>query len=71
MTPDYLKTKNMAQKLGYSTDFLLNNRNLLFFEGEHFFTKDNRIDWKVSRMIAWVENLDASTQVLEILRRVS
>jgi len=71
MTPDYLKTKDMARKLGYSSDFLLKNRNLLFFEGEHFFPKDNRIDWKVSIMIAWVENLYASTQVLEILRRVS
>ena len=71
MTPKYLKTKTMAQMIGYSPDFLLNNRELIFFEDEHYFTKDKRINWKVSKMIEWVENRDVSAQALEILEMVS
>ena len=71
MTPIYLKTKDMARMIGYSSDFLLNNRDILFFESDHYFTKTNRIDWKVSKITAWVENQEVSAQVDEILRRVS
>jgi len=71
MTPLYLKTKQMAQMIGYSPDFLLNNRELIFFEGEHYFTKNKRIDWKVSKVIEWVENRNVSAQVNSILEMVS
>lgn len=71
MTPLYLKTKQMAQLIGYSSDFLLNNRELVFFESEHYFTKNKRINWKVSKMIDWVENRDISTKANTILEMVS
>lgn len=71
MTPMYLKTKEMAQVIGYSSDFLLNNRNLLFFEDEHYFTKNKRINWKVSKMIDWVENRNVSPKANAILEMVS
>lgn len=71
MTPDYLKTKDMAQKLGYSSDFLLSNREILFFEGEHYFPKERRIDWKISKMEEWVENRNIPAQALEILDMIS
>jgi len=67
----YLKTKEMAKKLGYSTDFLLNNRELIFLKGEHYFPKKKRINWKVDKMIEWIENRNLSIQALEILERVS
>ena len=67
----YMKTKAMAKSLGYSADFLLNNRGLIFFEGEHYFTKDKRINWKVDKMVDWIENRNVSIQALEILERVS
>ena len=68
----YMKTRTMAKSLGYSSDFLLNNRELIFFEGEHYFTKDRRINWKINAMTDWIENrTTVSTQVLEILQMVS
>ncbi len=71
MTPMYLKTKQMAEMIGYSPDFLLNNRDLLFFEGEHYFTKNRRINWKVSKVIDWVENREVSSKALQMLERIS
>lgn len=71
MTSTYLKTTAMAKYLGYSKDFLLKNKGLIFFEGEHYFSKDNRIDWKVPTMEAWIENKCISAQALEILEMVS
>ena len=67
----YLKTKEMAKSLGYSADFLLNNRGLIFFEGEHYFPKNKRINWKVNKMVDWIENRNVSIQALDILERVS
>lgn len=67
----YLRTKMMAQKLGYSADFLLSQREVLFFEGEHYFCQDKRINWKIEKMTEWIENKSISIQALEILERVS
>ena len=67
----YVKTKTMAEYLGYSSDFLLNNREIIFFEGEHYFPQDKRINWKISAMQNWIENKSVSTQAQEILKMVS
>ena len=67
----YVKTTVMAKTLGYSSDFLLNNRGIIFFEGEHYFPQGKRINWKVSTMTAWIENKNLSTQAQEILKMVS
>lgn len=69
--PLYLKTNDMAKLIGYSGDFLLKNRDLFFFEGIHYFPKEKRIDWKVSKMIEWVENQTMSDQAKQILDMVS
>lgn len=66
-----MKTKQIAEILGYSSDFLLNNRDILFFEGEHYFTQNSRINWKISKMTDWIENRNVSTQAQEILKMVS
>jgi len=67
----YLKTNAMAKLIGYSGDYLLKNREVLFFEGVHYFPKEKRLDWKVSKMIEWVENQNLSTQAKNILDLVS
>ncbi len=67
----YVKTKFMGEILGYSPDFLLNNREILFFEGEHYFPQGKRINWKISAMQNWIENKSVSTQAQEILKMVS
>ncbi len=67
----YMKTKTMAKCLGYSADFLLNNRGIIFFEGEHYFTQDKRINWKIITMTDWIENRTVSNQAQEILKMVS
>jgi len=59
---EYLKTKDMAKHIGYSADYLLNNRGSLFTKGIHFFPKEKRIDWKVSKMVEWVEGGNLSSQ---------
>ena len=69
--PLYLKTNDMAKHIGYSGDYLLNNRNVLFFESIHYFPKPKRIDWKVSKMIEWIENKNLSDKAKEILDMVS
>ena len=71
MENTYMKTTHIAKVLGYSSDFLLNNRGIIFFEGEHYFTKERRIDWKISKMQEWIENRSLSTQSEEILKLVS
>ena len=67
----YMKTSHMAKVLGYSSDFLLNNRGVIFFEGEHYFTQGKRINWKIIAMTNWIENRTVSTQAQEILKMVS
>ena len=67
----YLKTNDMAECIGYCGDYLLKNREILFFEQIHYFPKEKRINWKVSKMVEWVENQDISTQAKEILDLVS
>lgn len=67
----YLKTNAMAKLIGYSGDYLLKNRGVLFFENIHYFPKEKRLDWKVSKMIDWVENQNLSTQAKSILDLVS
>jgi len=67
----YLQTRQMATLIGYSKDYLLRNRGILFFEGTHYFTKPRRTDWKVAAMIAWVENQTISDQAKAILNLVS
>ena len=67
----YLKTNDMAKLIGYSGDYLLKNREVFFFEGIHYFPKDKRIDWKVSKMIEWIENKNLSDKAKEILDLVS
>lgn len=69
--PLYLKTKDMAALIGYSGDYLLQNREILFFEGTHYFPKEKRIDWKVSKMIEWIENKNLSDKAKDILDLVS
>ena len=69
--PLYLKTKDMAKLIGYSGDYLLKNREILFFKDIHFFPKEKRIDWKVDKMIQWVENQNLSDKAKEILDVVS
>jgi len=69
--PLYLKTNDMAKRIGYSRDYLLKNRSILFFEDEHYFPKEKRIDWKVDKMIEWVENKNISSQAKDILDLVS
>ena len=71
MENTYMKTTAMAKVLGYSSDFLLNNRGIIFFEGEHYFTQDKRINWKISAMTDWIENRTISNQANEILKMVS
>jgi len=66
----YLKTSSMAKLIGYSRDYLLDNREILFFEKIHYFPKEKRIDWKVSEMVAWVENQNLSDKAKEILDMV-
>ena len=67
----YLQTSQMARLIGYSKDYLLRNRGVLFFEGIHYFRKPRRTDWKVSAMIEWVENKTLSEQAKSILDLVS
>lgn len=67
----YMKTTAMAKVLGYSSDFLLNNRGIIFFEGEHYFTQEKRINWKITTMTEWIENKTVSIQAQEILMMVS
>ena len=67
----YMKTTAIAKVLGYSSDFLSNNRGIIFFEGEHYFTQDKRINWKIVAMTDWIENRSVSTQAQEILKMVS
>jgi predicted AAA+ superfamily ATPase len=69
--PLYLKTNDMAKLIGYSGDYLLKNREILFFKGVHFFPKEKRIDWKVDKMIEWVEGNSISDQAKNILDLVS
>ncbi len=69
--PLYLKTNDMAKLIGYSGDYLLKNRDVLFFKGVHFFPKEKRIDWKVDKMIEWVEGNSLSDQAKNILDLVS
>jgi len=69
--PLYLKTNDMAKMIGYSKDYLLKNRGVLFFEGEHFFTKKGRTNWKVSRIVEWIENKTMSDKAKNILDMVS
>lgn len=69
--PQYLKTNDMAKLVGYSSDYLLKNRGILFHENIHFFTKFKRIDWKVSLMIEWVEGKNISDKAKSILEMVS
>lgn len=73
MKPDplYLKTNDMAKLIGYSGDYLLKNRGVLFIEGVHFFPKSKRVDWKISKMIEWVEGKNISSKAKEILDLVS
>jgi len=68
---EYLPISKMAEKIGYSIDYLKKNRGILFFEGTHFFSKPKRTDWKVEPMIAWIENKDVSQEAKEILELVS
>ena len=69
--PLYLKTNDMAKMIGYSGDYLLKNREVIFFQGIHYFPKEKRIDWKVDKMIEWVENKNISAQAKAILDLVS
>ena len=68
--PLYLKTNDMAKLIGYSGDYLLKNREIIFMQGVHYFPKDKRIDWKVSKILEWVENKSLSLQAKEILNLV-
>lgn len=67
----YLKTLDMAKLIGYSKDYLLKNRGVLFFEKVHYFPKEKRIDWKVDRMIDWIEDKSMSDKAKDILDLVS
>ena len=69
--PLYLKTNDMAKLIGYSGDYLLKNREILFFEGIHYFPKEKRLDWKVAKMIEWVEGNSISDKAKNILDLVS
>jgi len=64
---NYLKTNDMAKYIGYSTHFLLKNKNIIFFENVHYFSKELRTNWKVSEMIAWVENKNMTDKAKSVL----
>ena len=66
----YLKTNDMAKLIGYSGDYLLKNREIIFMKDIHYFPKNKRIDWKVSKILEWVENKNISLQAKEILNLV-
>jgi hypothetical protein len=70
-TPLYMKTSDMANLIGYSGDFLMKNREILFFKDVHYFPKEKRTDWKVSKMIEWVEGKNISSKAQEILNMLS
>ena len=70
-TPLYLKTNDMAKLIGYSGDYLLKNRDVLFFENVHYYPKEKRIDWKVLKMIEFVENKNISAKAKAVLDMVS
>ncbi len=70
-TPLYLKTNDMAKMIGYSKDYLLKHRGVLFFENIHYFSKDKRTNWKVSKILEWVENKYVSDKAKDILDLVS
>lgn len=61
----------MARLIGYSADFLRDNKDILFFEETHYFQKGTRTNWKVSIMIEWVENRLISDQAKNIIDLVS
>ena len=61
----------MAKLIGYSGDFLLKNRNIIFYENIHYFTKESRINWKVSEVVAWVENRNTTQKAKEVLDLLS
>jgi len=67
----YLKTNDMAKHIGYSRHYLLKHREIFFFEGIHYFPKEKRLDWKVSKMIEWVENKSISAKAKSVLEMVS
>jgi len=71
----YLKTRDMARLIGYSPDYLLQNREILFTRGVHYFPKMNsgkpRIDWKVDAVLAWVEGKELSSKAKSILDLIS
>ena len=69
--PLYLKTNDMAKLIGYSGDYLLKNREIIFMQGVHYFPKSKRIDWKVSRVLEWVENQNLSDKAKDIIDLVS
>jgi len=69
--PLYLKTNDMGKLIGYSGDYLLKNRGVIFFENIHYFPKNKRTDWKVSKMIEWVENKNISAKAKSVLEMVS
>ncbi|MCH9741480.1 MAG: hypothetical protein K0U38_11680 [Epsilonproteobacteria bacterium] len=69
--PQYLKTNDMAKHIGYSGDFLLKNKEVIFFKNVHYFPKEKRTNWKVSEMVAWVENKNISDKAKSVLDLVS
>ncbi len=71
ITSQYLKTNDMAKYIGYSGDYLLKNRNILFFENIHYFSREKRINWKVSVMVEWIENKKISDQAKSILNLIT
>jgi len=58
----YMSTKDMAHAINYSVSFLKENKNILFFEGTHYFcpTTKSHPNWKVEAMCAWVESNPAT-----------
>ena len=69
--PLYLKTNDMAKLIGYSGDYLLKNREIIFMQGVHYFPKNKRIDWKVTKVLEWVENQNLSDKAKDIIDLVS
>lgn len=67
INPNYLKTNDMAKHIGYSSHFLLKNKNIIFFENVHYFSKELRTNWKVSEIVAWVENKNMTDQAKSVL----
>ena len=71
--PEFLSTKEMAQAIGKSSDFLNKNKGVLFFEDEHYFTSgtkhgifwDTKAIYSTIRKTKTMEGPDENRQIID------